>query len=116
MTCRTRLLVVAPLLAGLALAPAAYAQQHHDYHGNYRGGQSGHYHGDYRGGGSGNYHGNPGAAIIGGIIGLGLGAAIAGASQPPPPAYYYAPPPVYYTPPPVYYTPPPPAVYYGAPY
>jgi hypothetical protein len=50
-----------------------------------------------------------GAAIAGGIIGLGLGAAIA--SNP----YNYAPPPSYYAPPPSYYAPPP-GVYYGNPY
>jgi len=62
--------------------------------------------------GGGNYHrggGNAaGAAIIGGIIGLGVGAAIA--SQ----GYYGAPPPpVYYGSPPAYYYAPPPPVYYG---
>jgi hypothetical protein len=59
-----------------------------------------------------------GPAIIGGLIGLGVGIAIAG-SNPPPPGYgappgaYYPPPPGYYAPPPGYYPPPPPAVYYG---
>jgi hypothetical protein len=49
---------------------------------------------------------NVGAAIIGGLIGLGVGAAIASGG-------YYAPPaPVYYGAPPGYYAPPP-AVYYG---
>jgi len=47
-----------------------------------------------------------GAAIVGGLVGLGVGAAIASGG-------YYAPPPVYYGPPPGYYAPPPPAVYYG---
>lgn len=32
MSCRTRPLIVAPLLAGLAVAPATHAQQHYDYH------------------------------------------------------------------------------------
>ena len=51
----------------------------------------------------------PGRRIVGGIIGLGVGAAIAsngynGYYAPPPPVYYGAPPPYYYAPPPpVYY-------------
>jgi len=57
----TRFLTAAVLVAGLRIAPAAYAQHWH--------------------GGGNNYHhggGNAtGAAIIGGIIGLGVGAAIA---------------------------------------
>ena len=46
-----------------------------------------------------------GAGIIGGIVGLGVGAAIASNG------YYAPPPPVYYGYPYGYYTPPP--VYYG---
>ena len=54
-----------------------------------------------------NHHGNnAGAAIVGGSIGLGIGAAIASRG------YYAPPPPVYYGAPPGYYAPPP-AVYYG---
>jgi len=54
-----------------------------------------------------NHHGNnAGAAIVGGLIGLGIGAAIASRG------YYAPPPPVYYGAPPGYYAPPP-AVYYG---
>ena len=92
-----RLLAAAILVAGLATAPAAYAEH---WHGD------GHYH--HHGGGA------AGAAIIGGLIGLGVGAAIAsgGGYYAPPPAYY-GPPPAYCGPPPAYYTPPPPAVYYG---
>jgi len=98
MTHRTRLAIVALLVADLAFAPAVYAQhrvqQHHYAH---------------RGGG------NAGAAVAFGILSLGM-AAIAAANQPP---AYYAPPPVYspspYAPYPGYY-PPPPAVYYGSPY
>jgi hypothetical protein len=63
---------------------------------------------------------NVAPAIIGGLIGLGIGAAIGGAAQPPPYGYqptpppaYYPPPPGYYSPPPQYYAPPPPAIYYG---
>jgi hypothetical protein len=63
--------------------------------------------------------GNAGAAIVGGLIGLGIGAAIAGSTPPPPVGYappppaYYPPPPMYYGPPPGYYAAPPPAFYYG---
>jgi hypothetical protein len=93
MAFRTRLLTTA-LVASLAIAPAAYAD---------------HWRGGY---GYGGYHNHPhrnnaAAAIIGGLVGLGVGAAIAsGGYYAPPPAYYYGPPPAYYTP-------PPPAVYYG---
>jgi hypothetical protein len=59
-------------------------------------------------------------AIVGGLIGLGIGAAIAGSTAPPPYGYYqqpppayYPPPPGYYAPPPQYYAPPPPPIYYG---
>jgi hypothetical protein len=86
-----RFLPTAVVVAGLAMAPGAYAEEWHGH---------GHY----------NHHGgnNAGAAIVGGLIGLGLGAAIASGG-----GYYYAPPPVYYGPPRGYYAPPPPAVYYG---
>jgi hypothetical protein len=87
----TRFLTTAVVVAGLGIAPAAHAQHWH---------------------GGGNYHhggGNAaGAAIIGGLIGLGLGAAIASQGYPAPP-----PPPVYYGSPPAYYYAPPPPVYYG---
>ena len=84
----SRFLSTAVVVAGLAIAPGAHAEYWH-----------GHRHP--------NYHGNnAGAAIIGGLVGLGVGAAIASGG-------YYAPPPVYYGPPPGYYAPPPPAVYYG---
>jgi hypothetical protein len=97
MACRTRLQIVALLVAGLAFAPAAQAQHHR---------------GSYGGGHRGGHGGDATGAIIGGIIGLGLlGAAISAANQPP---AYYAPPPVYY-PNPGYYPPPPPTVYYGTP-
>jgi hypothetical protein len=84
-----RLLPTAVVVAGLAIAPASYAAHWH-------------------GGGHPNHHGNnAGAAIIGGLIGLGVGAAIASGGG------YYAPPPLYYGPPPGYYAPRPPVVYYG---
>jgi hypothetical protein len=68
------------LVAGLGIAPAAHAEHWHGG-GNYRGG------GNYHHGGGGNA---AGAAIIGGIIGLGVGAAIASngySAAPPPPVY-----------------------------
>jgi hypothetical protein len=94
-----RFLTAAVLVAGMAIAPAAHAQHWHGGGNNYHHG-GGNYH---RGGGN-----AAGAAVIGGLIGLGLGAAIAsqGYSAPPPPAVYYGSPPAYY------YAPPPP-VYYG---
>jgi hypothetical protein len=88
MACRARFLSTAVVVAGLAMTPGAHAEYWHGH-------------------GHPNYHGNnAGAAIVGGLVGLGLGAAIASGG-------YYAPPPVYYGPPPGYYAPPPPAVYYG---
>jgi len=88
MAVRARLLPIAAVVAGLAVAPGAHAERWHgrghpDHHGN-----------------------NAGAAIIGGLVGLGVGAAIALGG-------YYPPPPVYYGAPPGYYYPPPPPVYYG---
>jgi hypothetical protein len=86
-----RLIIAAAMVTALAFAPVAQARDWRG-HGGYRG--------DYR------HHNNAGAAIIGGLIGLGVGAAIAsGGYAVPPPAYYYSPP--------GYYAPPPPAVYYG---
>src|SRR5215472_6582535 len=79
------------LATSLALAPAAHAERWHD----------GDRHHNHHGGGN-----AAGAAIVGGLIGLGLGAAIASGGG------YYAPPPVYYGAPGYYYAPPPP-VYYG---
>ena len=99
MAFRVRLLGTAMVVAGLALAPAADAQHwrggwgHRDYHHN---------------------NGNAaGAAIIGGLVGLGLGAAIASGGGYYGSPGYYAPPYSYYGPPPAYYRPPPPPVYYG---
>jgi len=88
-------LTAAALAAAMALAPVAQAR---DWHG--RGGFHGGYHREHRGGGRG-----AGAAIIGGLIGLGVGAAIASNRG------YAAPPATYYGAP-AYYAPPP-AVYYG---
>jgi len=88
MVFHARLLTAAALAVSLALA-AGPAAQARDWHGGYR-------HDGYHGGGA-------GAAVVGGLIGLGVGAAIASS----------APPPAYYAPPPGYYAPPPPAVYYG---
>jgi len=91
MNFRYRLATASIVAAALAFAPAVQAR---DWHG---GGQRG---GGYHRGGN-----VAGAAIVGGLIGLGLGAAIASNNG------YYAPPPVYYGPPSGYYAPP--AVYYG---
>jgi hypothetical protein len=95
-----RLLSTAAVVAGLATAPVAHAEYWHrgwDHH---------------HGGGN-----AAGAAILGGLLGLGVGAAIAsnGAYYGYPGYYapgYYAPPYSYYGAPYTYYTPPPP-VYYG---
>ena len=83
----TRFLTTAVLVAGLGIAPAAYAEHWHGGGNNYH--QGG---GNYHRGGGGNA---AGAAIIGGIIGLGVGAAIASQGYygaPPPPVYYGSPP------------------------
>jgi hypothetical protein len=79
-------------LAGGAFATAAPASAQAwrgGYHGGYgyRGG------GYYRGG-----HYGAGAALGAGLLGLAVGAAIAGG-----PHYYYAPPPAYYVGPSYYY-------------
>ena len=94
---QTRILTAAAFSAALALAPGVHAANWH--HDGYRGR-------NYHHGGGGNA---AGAAIVGGIIGLGVGAAIASQGY----NRYYAPPPVYYGAPAGYYAPPPPAVYYG---
>ena len=102
MAFRARLLSTA-LVAGLAIAPAAHAER---WHGGW----------DHHRGGGGNA---AGAAILGGLLGFGVGAAIAssggyygypGYSYSP---GYYAPPYSYYGAPYSYYAPAPPAVYYG---
>jgi hypothetical protein len=91
MAIRARLLGTAALVSALALAPAARADnwRHHHHNNN-----------------------AAGAAIVGGLVGLGLGAAIASGN-----GYYgwphYYTPYNYYAPPPAYYTPPPPPAYYG---
>ena len=94
-----RFLTTAVLVAGFGITPAAQAAHWHGGGNYHRGG------GNYHRGGGGNA---AGAAIVGGIIGLGVGAAIASNG------YYAAPPPaVYYGSPPAYYYAPPPPVYYG---
>jgi hypothetical protein len=61
-------------------------------------------------------HADPGVAVAAGILGLGVGAAIASDHPHYRRHYYYAPPPPpyygYYAPPPAYYYAPPPP-YYG---
>ena len=91
-----RILSTVALIAGLAIAPAVHAER---WHGGHHGGNA------------------AGAAIIGGLVGLGVGAAIASGGYYGAPGYYapgyYAPPYSYYGPPSAYYTPAPPPVYYG---
>lgn len=85
MISRTSLPAAALLIAGLAIAPGAQAREWHRGHPFV-----GHPHPAHRGGGA-------AAAIIGGMIGLGVGAAIAsGGGYGPPPGYYAAPPPPAY--------------------
>jgi len=84
-------------LGGVTLGAAAPAEAR--YHGGWHGG----YHGHYR-------HGGSSAALAAGIIGLGVGAAIASDRGYYGRGYYdYAP--AYYAPPP-----PPPGYYYEGPY
>ncbi len=100
MRARLGLLSLLTAAALLAAAPAAHAE----WHGR----------GGWHGGG---WHG-PGPVVAGTLLGLGLGAVVAGALAPPvyapPPPVVYAPPPVVYAPPPVLYAapPPPPGYYY----
>ena len=61
MALNRRFLTAVALCTGLAIAPAAHADRWHDGHYNH-----------HRGGGN-----AAGAAIIGGLVGLGVGAAIA---------------------------------------
>jgi hypothetical protein len=78
MNFRMRLLTMA-VLAGLTIAPVAQARDSHDHGRDWhdRGRDDGH-------------HGGNTGAIIGGLIGLGLGAAIAsGGGYAAPPAVYY---------------------------
>lgn len=93
--------LTAALIGSLAIATAANAEDWH--HGGDRD-----WHGGYNNGGA------AGAAIVGGIVGLGLGAAIASNNgYYPYNGYYAAPPPVYYGAPSPYYYSAPPPVYYG---
>lgn len=96
MICRMRFPALALLIAEVAMAPAAPAADWH-YHGHPGPGR--YYAPGYHGGGD-----AAAAAIVGGLIGLGIGAAITSGGAYPPPAY---------GPPPGYYGPPPPGVYYG---
>lgn len=91
MICRMSLPAAALLIAGLAIAPGAQAREWHHGHPVARPG----WHGDGR---PGPHHGNGvAAAIIGGMIGLGIGAAISsGGGYGPPPGYYAPPPPPAY--------------------
>jgi len=93
MTSKKPVLVAVAIAASLMAAPLAHADPHDWHrHGDWRGGNPG-WHGDWH------HHGNSnvGAAIAGGLLGLGLGAAIAGLHP------YYAP---HYAPPPAVAYPP----------
>jgi hypothetical protein len=91
----SKLLIAAPIAAGLLAAPAAHADWHGDrgWHGG------GGWHGDR---GWHHDHDN-GGAIAGAILGLGAAALIGGAIASSQPRYYAPPPPVVYAPPPPYY-------------
>jgi hypothetical protein len=100
MAFRAHLLSTA-LVAGLAMAPAAHAER---WHGSWDHGRDPHH----------NNGSAAGAAILGGILGLGVGAAIASnGAYYGYPGYYYEPPYSYYGTPYGYHTPAPPPVYYG---
>ncbi len=100
-----RTAVAVAVAGGLSVASMpAQAQWRGGSHAGYGG-----YHGGY--GYRGGRGWGPGAIIGGTLLGLGIGAAIAGAYVPPP--VYYAPPPPAYYPPPGYYAPPP--GYYAPP-
>lgn len=89
-----KFLAALPIAAGLLLGPVAQAADH-----DWRGG-----HGGWHGGWHANpgWNGNPGwrgdwhrhggngaaAAVIGGLVGLGLGAALANQAYAPPPVAY----------------------------
>ena len=107
----SRLFAAVPVVAVVALAPAA---AHADFY------RHGYGYGPYRGyyGGPRHYgprHFGTGGLVAGTLLGLGVGAAIAGTVPryyAPPPVVYAPPPPVVYAPPPVVYAPRP---YYPAP-
>jgi len=103
-------IVAASLLAGTTVAAAAPAEAQRWHGGGHYRGYGGYHGGWHRGGVS------TGTAVAAGLLGLGVGAAIASSDRGP--GYYgggyYAPPPP--PPPPAYgyyYAPPPPPVYYG---
>ncbi len=105
------LLLATPAAVALLVAPTAHA----DWRGGH--GYGPHYGYPYHGGG---YHGGGGVGVVAGaLLGLGVGAVIAGALAPPvyvaPPPVVYAPPPVMYAAPPVMYAPAPRVVYAPAP-
>lgn len=123
MTRMSRLFAAVPVVAMVALTPAAAHADfyRHGYgYGPYRG-----YYGGPRAFGPSYYgprhygprHFGTGGLVAGTLLGLGVGAAIAGTVPRPyvPPPVVYAPPPVVYAPPPVVYAPPPP-VYAPRPY
>jgi hypothetical protein len=87
----SKLLIAAPIAAGLLAAPAAHADWHRGGQGNWHGGNEWH-----RG------HDN-GGAVAGVILGLGAAALLGGVIASSQPQYYAPPPPVVYAPPPPYY-------------
>lgn len=117
---------VAPMAIPASVPVIGVSQAQAQYYGEGRhwrgGGGPGYYRGDrgYYGGDRGYYRGdrgyrhrnNNGAAIAAGVIGLGIGAAIASANQP----RYYRDAPVYYRDAPVHYRAAPRAVYAGGRY
>jgi len=111
----TRSLAALAVAGTLGLTAIAPTPAQAAWHGGYGYGWHGGY--GYRGGwGYRGYGWGPGAIVGGALLGLGVGAAVAGAYAPPP-AYYYPPPPAYYYPPPAapYYAPPPPPSGYAPP-
>lgn len=100
----SRLLLIAPVFAGLTLVSAAPAQA--QYRGGYGHGYYGHGYGGYGHGygGYGRGYGGRGffgpGIVAGALLGIAGGAALGYAVAPP---VVYAPPPVVYAQPPVYY-------------
>ena len=99
MTRTGRFLATLPVLAAMALAPVAANAQYYRGHGGYYGGYRGGYGYGHRGFGVGPFVG-------GALLGLGVGAIVAGPRYYAPPPVVYAPPPVVYAAPPAYYAPP----------
>jgi len=91
----SKLLIAAPIAAGLLAAPAAHA----DWHGR----DGGWHHEGWRGD-NWHHHDNGGNAAAAAILGLGAAAIVGGVIASQQPRYYAPPPPVVYAPPPPYYS------------